>query len=40
MPSVVGPKLGQELKRLEQLWIDSEFSLGKEELIAQFEGKG
>lgn len=29
-----GPALGAELKRLERLWIDSDFSLGKVELLA------
>ncbi|ODT83053.1 MAG: hypothetical protein ABS76_05525 [Pelagibacterium sp. SCN 64-44] len=30
-----GPALGQELRRLEQLWIDSGFALGKPELLAE-----
>jgi poly(A) polymerase len=30
-----GPALGQELARLEQLWIDSGFTLGKPELLTQ-----
>lgn len=29
-----GPALGQELKRLERLWIDSGFTLGKADLLA------
>jgi len=30
-----GPALGQQLRRLEQLWIDSGFTLGKAELLAE-----
>ncbi|WP_323014440.1 CCA tRNA nucleotidyltransferase [Devosia sp.] len=30
-----GPALGRELRRLEQLWIDSGFALGKPELLAE-----
>ena len=29
-----GPHLGQALKRLEQRWIDSDFALGRAELLA------
>jgi poly(A) polymerase len=29
-----GPALGRELARLERLWIDSGFALGKAELLA------
>lgn len=32
-----GPELGRELKRLERLWIESEFALGREELLARVE---
>jgi len=32
-----GPKLGQELRRLERLWIESEFALGKDELLSYVE---
>lgn len=28
-----GPQLGQELKRLETLWIDADFGVGKDELL-------
>ena len=34
MPVLEGPKLGQELKRLERLWIDSGFTLDREALLA------
>lgn len=32
-----GPQLGRELKRLERLWIESEFALGRDELLARVE---
>lgn len=34
MPAFQGPALGQELKRLEQLWIMSQFGLTRAELLA------
>ncbi|MCK4862304.1 MAG: CCA tRNA nucleotidyltransferase, partial [Rhodobacteraceae bacterium] len=29
----VGPHLGAELKRLENLWVNAEFKVGKKELL-------
>ena len=33
MPEVSGPALGAEIKRLEALWIASDFTLTREELL-------
>jgi len=33
MPVYEGAELGQKLKRLEALWLESDFSLGREELL-------
>lgn len=35
MPGLKGPALGQALKRLEKIWIDSGFSLCRDELLAR-----
>ncbi|MBR9841575.1 MAG: CCA tRNA nucleotidyltransferase [Rhodobacteraceae bacterium] len=35
MPVYEGAALGQELKRLEALWLKSDFSLGREDLLSQ-----
>jgi poly(A) polymerase len=34
MPAFEGAALGQELKRLEMLWVKSDFTLGKADLLA------
>ena len=34
MPDVTGPALGARLKTLEQRWIDSDFSLSRQDLLA------
>ena len=38
MPDIQGEELGKVLKRLEQLWIDSDFVLSKEQLIVRAKG--
>jgi poly(A) polymerase len=35
MPAYEGPRLGQRLKELEQRWIDSGFTLTRDDLLAE-----
>ena len=38
MPDFEGAALGQALRKLEQIWIDTGFSLGKAQLLSRLEG--
>ncbi len=38
MPDYEGAALGQALRKLEQIWIDTGFSLGKAQLLSRLEG--